>query len=217
MDKIASNTFDSIIFDIDGTLWDTTGICAKAWNQAINDNSDLKAEINADQLKGLFGKTMDVIFDALFGKLDLRLQELLMQKCNDYEMEVLEKTPSAELKEVAFPGVVENMKELAKGHQLFIVSNCQCGYAELLIEKLGIEKEIKDHLCFGETNTSKGQTMLKLIERNNLKSPVYVGDTLGDQDACEEAAVPFIWAAYGFGKCDKYYKMIEKFNELLEI
>ena len=27
----------AIIFDVDGTLWDTTHVVAKAWNQAIKD------------------------------------------------------------------------------------------------------------------------------------------------------------------------------------
>ena len=29
---------------------------------------------------------------------------------------------------------------------------------------------------------------------------MYVGDTLGDERAAEDAAVPFIHAAYGFGR-----------------
>ena len=47
---------------------------------------------------------------------------------------------------------------------------------------------------------NKDENIRLIIERNNLKSPVYVGDTQGDFDACKKAGVPFIWAAYGFGK-----------------
>ena len=30
--------FDSLIFDLDGTLWDTCEACAVAWNNVVNRN-----------------------------------------------------------------------------------------------------------------------------------------------------------------------------------
>lgn len=39
-----------------------------------------------------------------------------------------------------------------------------------------------------------------MIKRNNLTSAVYIGDTQGDCNAAAEAGVPFVHAAYGFGK-----------------
>lgn len=209
--------FDSLIFDIDGTLWDSTGICADAWNSAINENSDLKAEITAEQLKGLFGKPMDVIFNAIFGEVEKSLADMLIEKCCEYEDRLLKEHSSEELIAISFEGVVDTIKKLSEKYKLFIVSNCQKGYIEILIDKLGLEDYIIDHLCFGDTLTSKGQTMIRVIERNELKNPAYVGDTLGDKEACEEAGVPFIWASYGFGKVEEYYAAIDKFEDLLTL
>ena len=53
-----------------------------------------------------------------------------------------------------------------------------------------------------------------IVERNNLKAPVYVGDTQGDCDACKKAGVPFILAEYGFGTADECFAKIEKFADL---
>ena len=44
---------------------------------------------------------------------------------------------------------------------------------------------------------------MKIREDNNLSDPVYIGDTLGDFNACRKAGVPFIFAEYGFGQVDK--------------
>lgn len=53
--------FNGIILDIDGTIWNTTGIVAVAWNKAI-EMSGLKAKkVNAQVLQQEFGKTMDTI------------------------------------------------------------------------------------------------------------------------------------------------------------
>ena len=57
---------DGIIFDVDGTLWDSTEAVARSWNQAIEENTDFSLSLTADWLKSLFGKTMDEITLALF-------------------------------------------------------------------------------------------------------------------------------------------------------
>ena len=49
---------DSIIFDVDGTLWDSTEICAKAWTDVIHRETSLSLTINASTLKGLFGRLL---------------------------------------------------------------------------------------------------------------------------------------------------------------
>ena len=55
-----------------------------------------------------------------------------------------------------------------------------------MMKGAGMEPYIKDFLCFGRTQTSKDRTILKLMEKNNLTSPVYVGDTQGDADSCKK-------------------------------
>jgi len=51
----------NIIFDVDGTLWDTTEVVAKAWNKAISEVGGTAAVVSATVLKKEFGKTMKVI------------------------------------------------------------------------------------------------------------------------------------------------------------
>ena len=52
----------AIILDVDGTLWDTTGVVAEAWMQAASELMiPLDTPITADRLKQEFGKPMDEI------------------------------------------------------------------------------------------------------------------------------------------------------------
>ena len=95
-------------------------------------------------------------------------------------------------------------KELAKTYDLYIVSNCQCGYIEQFLRKTQLEAYIKDIECFGNTGKNKGENIRLLVKRNSLKAPVYIGDTKGDCDASKEAGVPFIFASYGFGNVTEY-------------
>lgn len=201
---------NGIIFDVDGTLWNSTDTVAEAWNRAITEHSNLDIRITGAMLKNLFGKPMDEIYKAVFPSLSPKEQQQLVDICFDYENELLETKPG-----LLYEGVAETLRTLAAKTNLYIVSNCQCGYIEAFLKVTGLGDVIKDHLCFGETLTSKGQTILKLMERNHLKDAVYVGDTLGDYQACQEAEIPFIFAEYGFGDVPQAKDKINRISDLL--
>ena len=204
--------YDSIILDVDGTIWDTTPIVAKAWNKAIDSLFPQVPSVSADILKGQFGKTMDVIGRNLFGGLGQEEQKKLLDQCCVEEQLALEQNEE----DITYEGVVETIRALAEKVPLFIVSNCQAGYIELVIKKLGISDCITDFECFGNNGLTKDKNIKLVVERNGLKAPVYVGDTQGDLEACKLAGVPFIWAEYGFGKvCEKDIAgKVKRFSEL---
>ena len=122
----------------------------------------------------------------------------------DYEIDKLEKEK-------------ETLEELAKKYRLFIVSNSQKGYPEVMMEKLSITHLFAGHLCYGDTGTDKGTTIKILMEKHGIKDALYIGDTQGDYEATAASGIPFIWAAYGFGIPDGYAAKVDAFDELLEI
>ena len=109
------------------------------------------------------------------------------------------------------------MAEQAKTHRLFIVSNAQCGYPELCIEKLGLGDYIEGHMCFGDTGKHKGQTILALMARHGIQNAAYIGDTQGDYEATLDAGIPFIFAAYGFGDPASFDAKIGSIEDLLTL
>ena len=202
------NKFDGLILDVDGTIWNTTGIVADAWNEVIDKFFPQVPHVTAEILKGQFGKPMDVIADNLFPNLNQEEKKYLMDKCCEYEQKaLLENT-----KNITYNKVVETIKKISTKIPVFIVSNCQSGYIEVVMEKNGIAEYISDFECFGNTGLLKDENIRLVVKRNNLKAPVYVGDTQGDYEACKKAGIPFIWAAYGFGRPedDDYYFTLSK-------
>ena len=205
--------YESLIFDIDGTLWDSRALVAEGYNIQLKKEGLDHLCVDAEILKSQFGKVKNVIADDLFASIPVPERYHLIDRCMEMEQIHMHQDPC----HIGYPKVPETIRELAKKHRLFIVSNCECGYPELTMEKLGLTPYIQGHLCFGDTGTSKGQTILKLMRDHNIESCIYIGDTQGDYKATVEAGIPFIWASYGFGNPDGYTKKIDSFEELLNL
>lgn len=202
--------YESLIFDIDGTLWDSRALVAEGYNIQLEKEGLSHLAVNAELFRPLFGKVMTEIADTIFPSIPVPERYALMERCMDTENKYLQANPCR----ICYPGVRETMEALSKTHRLFIVSNSQKGYPELCIEKLGLTGLIQGHLCFGDTGTSKGKTIRALMDRYGIADCAYIGDTQGDYEATLEAGVPFIWAAYGFGTPDGYDHKIDSFADL---
>ena len=205
--------YESLILDIDGTLWDSRALVAEGYNIQLKKEGLDHLCVDAEILKPLFGKVLQEIADALFASIDPKDRYDLMKRCMDTENKYLFENEC----KIGYPGVPETVKQLSETYRLFIVSNSERGYPELCMEKLGLTPYIEGHLCFGDTGTSKGKTIRTLIEKYNIGSCVYIGDTQGDYEATLEAGVPFIWASYGFGTPEGYTARIEALEDLLTL
>ena len=205
--------YESLIFDIDGTLWDSRALVAEGYNIQLEKEGLQHLFVNAEMLKSLFGKVMTEIADVILETIPVEERYAMMERCMETENRYLFENEC----NIGYPKVKETIAQLAKKHRLFIVSNSQCGYPELCMDKLGLTPYIEGHLCFGDTGTSKGKTIRTLMEKYGIESCAYIGDTQGDYEATVEAGAPFIFAAYGFGTPEGYAEKIECFEELLRL
>ena len=205
--------YESLIFDIDGTLWDSRALVAEGYNIQLKKEGLDHLCVTAEDLKPLFGKVMTEIADVILASIDPKDRYDLMERCMETENNYLFENEC----KIGYPGVMETVEALSRQYRLFIVSNSQCGYPELCMDKLGLTPYIEGHMCFGDTGTSKGKTIRTLMEKYNIQNCAYIGDTQGDYEATVEADVPFIWATYGFGTPDGYVAKIDKFADLLKL
>ncbi len=200
----------ALIFDIDGTLWDTREIVARGYNLELERLGHPELRLTAEYLSTLFGKTTVEIEDIIFKDFPKPERHEMILRCMDSERLVMAADPC----QVGYPGVKETLEMLAKTYPLYLVSNSECGYPELLMDKLGLHQVFRAHLCHGDTHLPKGDTIRILMERQGIEKAIYIGDTQGDCDACRAAGIPFIFCRYGFGSPDSFDAAIDDIRDL---
>ncbi|WP_201979641.1 HAD family hydrolase [Hymenobacter rubidus] len=188
--------FDSVIFDLDGTLWDATAAITKAFQAAKNSVDYIENDVTLADVQAVTGQPYTVVYERLFPKLPADKLDEYRALCAHHELSAAEVHGGA-----PYPGLEAALRYLLnQGYRLFIVSNCQLGYVEAFFKHTGLGHFFEGHQCFGTRLLPKSENIREIIAEYHLEAPVYVGDTPGDLAASQQAGVPFIFATYGFGQ-----------------
>lgn len=200
---------DSIIFDLDGTLWNAT---RPAYEALIAIEKQRGTPITDwETFLGLIGKPMDEIAAATLLGLEDKEKEEAFLEFYDLELELIRQGGS-----YIYPHLVESLEKLKEDYRLFIVSNCQEGYIETFLEVYKLDYLFEDFLSWGASQQHKGKNILKIMKDNGVESAVYVGDTRGDEEAAELAGVPYYHFSPGFGQAKNPKAVFDDHRQLLE-
>lgn len=201
---------DSLIFDLDGTLWDTMEACAIAWNRVIQRNEIPFRSILPADIRKVTGLAHEQCIRQVFAGLPEDTIKTLIQETMEEDNKVI-----AEMGGDLYPFVPEGLLKLSEKYPLFIVSNCQAGYIETFL-KWSRLNHFKDFECWGNTGLNKDENLRNLIKRNHLISPLFIGDTEGDPAAARACHIPFMHVEYGFGTCSDKDFAVKSFEELTQ-
>jgi phosphoglycolate phosphatase len=189
----ALRALDSVIFDLDGTLWDTCDSCAAGWNRVLRAQGIPFREITGDDLRRVTGRPHEECVRTILRAVPEPELSALVDLTMHEDNRAIERDGG-----VLYPGVREGLHTLAARYRLFIVSNCASGYIEAFLRWSKLGELFEDHECWGNTRGTKGSNTLRLVGRNELRRPVFVGDTAGDHEAARAARIPFVQVTYGF-------------------
>lgn len=204
----AMQTEKAVLFDLDGTLWDSSREVLLCWNRVL---SPLGRKISPEELARLMGLTPKEIGDREFPDLPPQERQALTKRCLDAEAPYLY-TRGARL----YPGVRQTLRELKKRYFIGLVSNCTEDYAEAFLHAHGLRALFDDVETAGRTGLDKGENIALVLKRNQIKKAVYAGDTVMDLAAARAAGIPFLFASWGFGQAEGPYPAVDSFTMLPE-
>ncbi len=186
--------FDSLIFDMDGTLWDAVDSYAEVWNVTSHEFG-VGLRVDRNDLLLHMGKTIDVIFNELMNGVNVDPSKYLERL--DYNESFLMPRLGGKL----YPGVKEGIKFLSQRYRLFMISNCGADGVRNMLSFTGLTPYFEGTLTHGETGRGKDCNIAGIVETFCLRRPLYIGDTQGDCNAAHAAGVPMGYASWGFGEC----------------
>jgi phosphoglycolate phosphatase len=199
-----------ILFDLDGTLWDSSDVVAESWNMLIRKETGEERGLTGADIARNMGKTMNQIADDVFSDLEEDARYALARRC-----EVFENAYITEHGATLYDNVRETLAELkTRGAKLAVVSNCQKDYVKAFLDSMDMWKYFIDYEEWGRTMLLKADNIKLVMERNGADKGIYVGDIQKDSDAAHAAGVPCIYAAYGFGEISDGIATINSFDEL---
>lgn len=197
-----------LIFDIDGTIWDSCEAVRDSWRVSLRKRYGCFGSPSLEQVRSIMGKTPDEIAQLLFSRFGSNARAVFDALSED-ECAYLAANGAA-----LYPGVPETLRALSGQHRLFLVSNCQAGYVEALYAATGLGSCFEDARCAGVTGLDKAGNLRALIRDRALENTFYIGDTEGDERAAREAGCGFIHAVYGFGSAKAPDAVLHSFSEL---
>lgn len=199
-----------IIFDMDGTLWNSARQVADAWSTVTVPK--LGKQVTEEDMYRVMGMPMDKLALALFPDYELSKLLPILEESGKVENEYL-----AEHGAQLYPDLIKTLKILAKEYPLYIASNCQTGYIEAFLAHYRLEEFFEDYICFGTNGKQKGENIALIMEKNRLDKGIYVGDIQADYEAAVTGGADFIHAAYGFGTIHEKVPKIHAFSELPQL
>jgi len=184
------------LFDLDGTLLDTSSGVISSIRKMVSDES--LPEIPDDILISFIGPPIENSIKSYYKFEDEKVSYLagIFRKYYSTSEYLFQAEP--------YPGLYELLDSLKNNNiKIAVATNKRHVYAMPLLEHFGISQYC--HVMHGSDNEKKQNKHLIILQCledlkvANLKECVLIGDTIHDAHGAKEAGIDFIGVTFGFG------------------
>ena len=215
VDQILKNKFDTLIFDLDGTLLDSQDFIIESFRHTF-EKFRPELDIKDEEYDSFFGPTLYQTFSK-YGESEEEIDEMI-KYYREYNLKGYDDNVRL------FPGVKDTLATLSKkGYKIAIVSSKASDLVKHTMELFNIDKYINLYLGNGDYDNPKPAPdgILKAVEELDAKKAAYIGDTLSDIEAAKAAKVKSIGVLY-IKNPEIYLEnepdyVINKINELISL
>lgn len=153
---------------MDETLWDAVDMYVACWNRGLNEQN-ISRQLTRNDLSHVMVWEKQKALDYLLPEYDLETQERICKSVDQAEHVLV-----TEMGGVLYDGVIKGLKKLSIKYKLFIVSNCRKNLIQEFIKWANIGELITDEMAHGVNFKPKHYNIQLLVEKHQLKKPVYV-------------------------------------------
>jgi len=213
--------YESIIFDLDGTLFQTDKLVIPAFQKTFEqlkmEGYEISYMPDERELLSVIGLTLDDVWQNLLP--DVSKENYI--KANNFLLE-------NELSGVRagygalYPNVTDTLIELKnRGYRLFIASNGLKEYVYGITEEFRIDHYFDAIYSAGEFNTAtKKELVHKLVTEFEIKDGIMVGDRSSDVEAGKNNNLFVVGCSFGFStekELESADKIIESIEQIFDV
>lgn len=202
-----------IIFDLDGTLWETIDATYEAANIIANNHSELRKISKETIIRGMGLSSLENAANYM-PYIPTEIGINYMKEISDKTSEIININNVTIYNEAR-----ETIKKLNKNYKLCIVTNNRDKYVETFLKITNLKEYFIDFIGTASYNITKSEAIKKLVNKYNEEDNYYVGDIKKDKEATKKAGIKFIHAKYGFEpnlKSELYINKIEELPSILK-
>ncbi len=205
------STLTALVFDLDGTLIDSTPGIASSLAAAFQ---SVGRAVPQTDIRKAIGPPIRIIARRVEPSLtDAELDSIEPVYRTDYDTRGWRNT-------LLFDGVAETLHDLhTRGLQLFIVTNKPRIPTTNVLTHFNLHPLFREVLSRDSRSPifpSKAEMLATLIEQHRLSpdSTLMVGDTIEDQETAHANHLPFLYVTYGYGSIESTHTSIDRFGDL---
>lgn len=203
------DSFNTLIFDMDGTLWDAVDTYCEIWNETYR-RIGYDRTVSRQELLQCMGMPLPEI-TARIAPADMDIQ-LFTKTLREVDSQLMP-TLGGRL----YDGVAKYIPLLAQHYRLMMVSNCGPHGLDYFMQYTGLGAFFTDTLTNGQTRLPKSENIRILLSRWGDNKAIYIGDTQSDCDQAHLAGIPMLHLTYGFGTCIDAEYSANSFSQLSEM
>lgn len=211
------SNYDTLIFDLDGTLHDSKTLVLKVHETCV---TELSFKISKEIFLGLFGKPIHEVRKELSVILT---NEQISTFLDCYFTKLLKIVNQGQT--CLFPGSVEVLDNLkVAGWKLAICTNVHTPFIKIYREIFNLDKwfsgEGTSIYWSGKSeqeNETKEWMIQQILEELDSKAAIMVGDRKVDIDAARKNNIASIGCLYGFGTKDELKEADYFINNIIEL
>lgn len=198
-----------LIFDLDGTLWETGESYIYSYNKACE-----QLNIPLEKRQG-----PEFVLSYLGIKLEELVQTIIPEAPNKYQLgmmllggaiEYLVKNPKTYSK-----NIFDLFSTLSLKYEIYIISNCPRPFLEAFYTVSGIKQFVTGDNTIEDSEKTE---IIKKISGNYEEETLFVGDAPSDYEAIgNHQSVKFVYGAYGYKDCETYDYYLKNIDELPEL
>ncbi|MGE7091457.1 HAD hydrolase-like protein [Lysinibacillus sp. NPDC048646] len=209
----------AIIFDMDGTLFQTNLILEPALTSTFDElraKGLWQGDTPIEKYREIMGVTLPVVWETLCPKHSLEIRE---ESNAIFHTKLIEQIQNR--KGALYPNAEQTLATLSENYYLYIASNGQMEYLQAIVETYQLERFIKGTYSIQSILSGhKSDLVRKVVVENNIHHGAVVGDRASDIQAAQDNHLQSIGVRFDFAQESELQKadvVIDNLKELLTV